>query len=196
MNKCKYLYLTILLFIFVVVVFYFWNQHKNNSFCLNSSNINDIIECRLNNHLSYQDKYNMFYKQANNTALEQFAFGFKEAFDNCIGHKNECSIHDKSVYNNFFKRCAQSGSITCTSAVLLTDSPITNEKIIIFNNTVHKEQIQNACLPLFSFFNSLTDEQKKSFSSDVLNKCENAQKYYQKYPNQLQPLEKSFSGVD
>lgn len=154
-------------------------MHNFINTCKITNNLDVISDCNWlkPEQLSIQDKYNMFYRNSDifsknpNLQLNPFI----DAYFQCLNFSNSCNLHDKNIFLNLVSNCTERGDSRCFQALSnLPDFKINNKAISSFNNVILKqinEKDDFACNDNYDFFNKLSNDNKKTLDSNVINAC-------------------------
>lgn len=153
-----------------IIISEYNTRQERATFCAQTSNLQDILSCRYNSTMSYQQKYDMYYYNANKYYYDDFFYGgFDDAFQICNTYKSQCNLRDEKVLYNVWMKCAESGSESCSDDVLhhwdINNKPY---YIKIFENSSLKNE---RCIN-DNFFKHLTADEKKSINPQALKLCE------------------------
>jgi hypothetical protein len=180
--------------LFFIIGSYFLIQHKiqkskneTASLCINTTDESLIFKCNYSSSISYQAKYDMFYKHPQ-FFDRTFALYFKNAETDCLNYSNECIVRDLYASDRVLKKCADSGEYDCLKLIEINDNDIEtfdksiskNYQIINKNGyTIHN----NPCSSReYKFFIQLNEEQKNKLSKQTLNVCNAQGDFYKQHP--------------
>jgi hypothetical protein len=165
---------------------YKYGQIEHDNFCKTTQNLDAINSCIYNNHLSYQDRYDIFLNYSTKTDNPIFVDNFNAAYNDCLVHSNECLLRDKNALINVQTKCAMSGYPACVEHFLQNNSIINKTNITIFNNAVTSNinnKYTGSCMLYYSFFKQLNSQQQQQLSPDVIDSCTQDGHYLELHPD-------------
>jgi hypothetical protein len=201
MKKYRTFIIFMTLFIIFLISLPFWIIKENHDYanlCTQTHDYDIIAGCNWSfpQNLSPQQYYDMYYYNAKNypvylrnflynpnyneTNLEVFASDFSIAYNTCEAYssKNQCSLHDKTIFDNVWNQCNQAGISPCTyQEYNEIKPPFSKEQVLLFSKFIlHNTRNDNtmSCYDdnLQHFYHQLTDEQKSLLDKRVITICD------------------------
>lgn len=167
-------------------VLYKHTQIEHDNFCKSTQDLEAINSCVYNNHLSHQERYDIFFNYSIKTDDSIFVDNFNTVYNDCAVHSNECSLRDKNALSNSQTKCALAGHEACVEYFLQNNFVINDINITMFNNAVQSginNKYSGPCMQYYSFFKQLNPQQQQKLSPDVIDSCTQDGNYLDHHPN-------------